>query len=74
MEPRINLKIVCGCGSVFKVDNNVHEIQVIGESVGDVFSQAYNHAEMLHHTLEIRGEIRSKKPVREHYQQTASVR
>jgi len=73
MEPTINMKIVCGCGHVFKMDNNAVEIHVIGEAVGDVFDKAYAHASLLHHTLNISGEIRANKPVRERYH-SANVR
>ena len=56
----INIKAICGCGQF--------RMQVSEETpLAVVMDAAHRHSRELHHTLEIRGEIRTQKPAREIY-------
>jgi len=60
METKVTFKVVCGCGAIFQTTEVVR--------IPTTLKEAWIHADIERHTMEIRGEIRAEKPV-VHYEE-----
>jgi hypothetical protein len=52
-DPVVNVKVVCGCGSIFEAHGE--------QAIVSMMAKARDHADKRRHTLEVRGEIRVEK-------------